>query len=101
MNCGASAESGFHIGCVVIHTGTAQLVEAFHIEESVGDPRSDDHRLAEHIITLDGSHAVESIAASLQVGDRAGDMEIRAEFQCLKIDKMRRSRPVIPSGNPA
>src|SRR5580692_226770 len=88
MGYGTSTESSLNIGRAVIHASALQGIEAFDVQESVGHTRSDDHRFPQHVIAFDGSHSVEPITASLQVGHRARDVEVCSELQSLKIDQM-------------
>ncbi len=37
------AEPGFHICCAVIHTGTAQFIEAIYVEQSIRYACGNDH----------------------------------------------------------
>jgi hypothetical protein len=88
MGCGTPTESSLDVGGAVIDTSALQGTEAFDVQESIGHARSDDHRFAQHIIAFDGSHSVEPVAASLQVGDPARNVEVCSELERLKIDQM-------------
>src|SRR5580704_3342721 len=88
MGCGTSTESSLDVCGAVIHTSALQCIKTFDVQQSVGHTYSDNHGLAEHIVALEGSHSVEPVAAALQVGHAARDMEVCSELQSLKIDEM-------------
>jgi hypothetical protein len=75
MGRGTSTESSLYVCRAVMHTGSLQGIKALDVQESVRHARSDDHRFAQHIVTFDGSHSVEPVGASLQVGHPARGVE--------------------------